>query len=67
MDFFHDVVVDDDDDSLPPNRLCLVNKDFNTPFSCSMTRILKINGINSNLRIIILNKPDLSGHRFHEE
>jgi hypothetical protein len=32
-----------------------------------MTRILKINGINSNLRIIILNKPDLSGHRFHEE
>lgn len=32
---------DDDDDSLPPNRLCFVNKDFNTPFSCSITRILK--------------------------
>ncbi len=38
MTYFY---ADDDDDSLPPNRLCFVNKDFNTPFSCSITRILK--------------------------
>jgi len=37
MYIFHE----DDDDSLLPKRLCLVNKDFKTPFSCSMTRILK--------------------------
>ena len=63
--------VDDDDGSLPPDRLCFVSKDFSTPFSCSMARIYGMkdeeDAHTRTAFFSFLDEPDLEGHRSREE